>query len=77
MSGSVAESWQERAADLQEHGIPKRRAQVVALIEAGHTHTETAEKLGMAHRSNVGVHVAQYREQYADIEWLAAHAPDI
>lgn len=77
MSEAEPRSWQDRAAELQAHGIPERRAQVVALIEAGHTHTETAEILEMNNRSTVSVHVAEYRDQHADIEWLAEHAPDI
>jgi len=77
MSESAVESWQDRAAALQAHGIPERRAQVVALIEAGYTHTETAEALEMNNRSTVSVHVREYRDQFDDIEWLAEHAPDI
>lgn len=77
MSEAETESWQDRAAELHAHGIPERRAQVVALIEAGYTHSETAERLGMNHRSTVSVHVREYRDQQADIEWLVEHAPDI
>lgn len=77
MSEVESGSWQDRAAELQGHGISERPAQVAALIEAGYTLSETAEILNMTHRSTVSVHVAEYREQLYDIEWLAAHAPEI
>lgn len=77
MSESQTPDWQERAAELQDHGVPERRAEVVALLEAGLTHAEVAETLDLNDRSNVGVHVARYREARADAEWLAEHGPDV
>ena len=69
--------WRERAAELAAHGVPERRAEVVALIEIGHTHSEVADILDLDTRSNVGTHVQRYRENQANAEWRAEHAPNI
>jgi FixJ family two-component response regulator len=71
-------NWTDRAAALHDHGIPEKRAKVVALIAAGRTHAQVAEELGMSNRGEVSVHVTRYRnEDKANAEWLAANAPDI
>jgi len=71
------DSWESLAEDLQRHGVPERRAQVVALVATGHTHAETQETLGLSNRGNVGKMVGEYREQLSDVEWLADHAPEL
>lgn len=44
--------WRERAAAaLADHSVPECRAEVVALIEVGYTHSEVADELGLDHRS--------------------------
>lgn len=74
----MGDDWRERAADLQEHGIPERRAQVVALIEQGRTHSEVADELDMNDRSNVWHIVEKYRtEDLPNAKWLATHGPDV
>lgn len=74
-----SENWQERAAELHEQGgIPKRRAKVVALVEAGRTHSEVADTLDMNDRSNVGSLLHLYREEdLSEADWLSANGPRI
>lgn len=74
----MTENWRELAEKLFQHGVPKRRAEVVALIERGRTHAEVADELGLSNRSAVGVHVDRYRNQdLPDARWLAENAPEI
>jgi len=77
--GESEPGWRARAQELRERGdLPERRAEVIALVEAGYSHSEVAETLGLGNRSNVAVHVRLYREQdLAAAEWLVAHGPDI
>lgn len=74
----MTESWRELAEKLSQHGVPKRRAEVVALIEKGRTHAEVADELGLSNRSAVAVHVNRYRNQdLPDARWLAENAPEV
>lgn len=70
-------AWRERVAELQDHGIPDRRAEVATLIDAGYTHREAQHALGLNNRATVGQHVADYREQMEDAYWLVNNAPQI
>lgn len=73
----TTEDWQALAADLQSHGVPERRAEVVALVATGRSHADTKEELGLDHRSNVATHVARYRKEREDAEWLSEHGPEV
>lgn len=71
--------WVERARELHEEGgVPERRAEVVALIEAGCSHTQAAEILGLNNRSNVASHLRDYREEdLPQAKWLAENGPEV
>lgn len=69
--------WQELAEQLHDHDVPEQRARVVALVAMGHTHAETKEILDLNHRSNVGTHVARYRDDRENAAWLLEHGPDV
>lgn len=74
----MSTEWKSLADKLSQHGIPERRAEVIALIETGRTHTEVADELGLSHRSSVSVHVDRYRNQdLPDARWLAENAPEV
>lgn len=79
MAESICEGdWEERAEQLHEHGdVPEQRARVVALVAVGHTHAETADILDLNHRSNVGTHLARYRDERDEAAWLAEHGPEV
>jgi len=75
--------WRDTAAELQAHGVPERRAEVAALIDAGATHQQISDLMGIS-RGNVSNHVQEYRSDRADYDqlaedyqWLAEHAPEI
>jgi hypothetical protein len=69
--------WRDVADELYGSGdVPERRAEVVALVDAGRTHQEIADKLGIE-RQNVSKHVARYRDQRAASDWLLSEAPQI
>lgn len=75
MTNGEQECWRKRAEQLEKHGVPPRRAEVVALIEAGKTHSEVKEILGLNYRSNVGTHIGKYADQWENLEWLLENAP--
>lgn len=69
------DNWQERADELNERGgVPPRRAQVVALKEAGLRQREIAERLGLTEGSVSG-HVSSYEDQREQSKWLLREAP--
>ena len=75
---TTAADWEARAAELRERGgVPRRQAEVVALIEAGLTHREVKEELGLETRSEVSTHVARYRDNHDAAKWLVEHGADI
>jgi len=78
MSGLEESDWQQRAQELFESGdLPERRSQVVALIEAGYTHSEVADERDIL-RSNVAQHVRRYRNKdLQPAQWLVENAPEI
>lgn len=74
----MTDNWIELAEELSEHGVPQRRAEVVALVSNGRTHAEVADELGLSNRSAVAVHVDRYRNQdLPDARWLAENAPEV
>jgi len=76
--GPVEMSWEERAKELQDKGgVPERRAQVVALIEAGRTHRETAEELGLNGSGQISVHLKHYRQNRREAQWISSNGPNI
>lgn len=70
--------WEARARDLHEKGgVPTQRAKVIALIEAGCSHSQVGEILGLS-RGSIGGRVATYRqEDLAEARWLAENGPDV
>jgi DNA-binding NarL/FixJ family response regulator len=79
MVESDTTDWQERATELHEQGgVPERRAEVVALVERGHSHSEVADRLDLDNRANVATHVRRYRDRDREAaEWLAENGPEI
>lgn len=72
------DTWEALATRLAAHGVPKKRARVVALVASGRTHAEVADELSLSNRGEVGTHVQRYRDRdLANARWLADHAPDI
>lgn len=68
---------EERAIELQDHGVPERRAEVVALRERGLTYSEIVEATGDRgpnYRGDVSVHLRKFNEQVYDARWLAENA---
>jgi len=77
-AGGETVDWRERARELQAYGgVPERRAQVVALVEAGRTHREVADELGLSNRGHVHTYVTDYRDDVAESRWLAEHGPEV
>lgn len=71
-------NWRQMADKLSEHGVPQRRAEVVALLSSDHTHADVQETLGLSNRSEVAVHVDRYRTQdLPNARWLAENAPEL
>jgi len=78
MSESVAGDWEALAADLQAHGVPDRRAKIVAQVaRTNRTYQEIADALGTDSKGSVGNQVREFRQQVENAEWLADHAPDV
>jgi len=74
----MSDDWTELAAELSEHGVPQRRAEVVALVRHGRTHAEVADELGLSGRSGVAVHIDRYRNQdLPNARWLVENAPEV
>lgn len=78
MSETDAE-WRTLADDLQAHGVPQKRAEVVALVATGHSYSAIADRddIGVSGRGGVANYIEDYREQLADAEWLAENGPEI
>jgi hypothetical protein len=71
--------WRSLADDLEAHGVPPKRAEVVALVATGHSYSEIAERddIALSSRGGVSNYVEDYREQLVDAAWLVEHAPDV
>lgn len=69
--------WQARADELHERGgIPERRAEIVALTEAGRTHQQIADVIDW-NRSGIWKEIDAYRDQRDEADWLLENAPDL
>lgn len=67
----------ERAADLRRHGVPERRAEIVALREQGLSYSEIVDATGddgPNHRGDVSKHLQAFNVQVGNAKWLAANA---
>jgi hypothetical protein len=67
----------ERAMELADHGVPERRAQLVALREQGLTYSEIVEATGEEgpnHRGDVSKQLQAFNRQLGDAKWLVANA---
>jgi hypothetical protein len=68
---------EERAIELEAHGVPERRAEIAALREQGLTYSEIVKATGGEgpnHRGGVSNHLQRYNEQVNQARWLAANA---
>lgn len=76
--GEPGTGWRALAADLETHGVPERRAQIVALrAHTDRTYQEIADHLGLESKGSVGNQIQTYRETRENAQWLATHAPDV
>ncbi|MFB6071928.1 MAG: hypothetical protein ABEJ88_03075 [Halobacterium sp.] len=67
----------ERANDLRRHGVPERRAEVVALREQGLSYSDIVEATGDRgpnHRGDVSRHLQAFNVQVGNAKWLAENA---
>lgn len=80
-SESSSQDWEDRADELQKHGVPRQRARVVALRERDHSYSEIASTLGFGSdnedRSQVQRHLDAYREERDNARWLLENAPEL
>lgn len=81
MSSETTPDWQARADELQDYGVPRVQAQVVALREADHTYSEIAAVLGFGSndddRSQVTTHLEGYRRKREQARDLLEHGPEL
>lgn len=74
--GDGPADWRDVATALQAHGVPERRAEVVALkARRGLSHREICDELGIKGPGNVTDYLDAYREQVQNSQWLADNAP--
>ncbi|WP_121823423.1 hypothetical protein [Halostella salina] len=67
----------ERAMELRDHGVPERRAEIVALRERGLSYGDIVEATGDRgpnHRGDVSKHLRKFNAQVRDAKWLARNA---
>lgn len=70
----------ERAIELQDHGIPERCAEIASLRERGLTYSEIVEATGSQgpnHRGDVSKHLQRYNAQIHRARWLAENADPV
>lgn len=70
----------ERALELQAHGVPERRAEIAVLREQGLSYSEIVEATGARgpnHRGDVSTHLQKFNRQVADARWLAENASTV
>jgi hypothetical protein len=68
---------EERAMELRDHGVPERRAQIVALREQGLTYSEIVDATGddgPNHRGDVSTHLKRFNVELGNAQWLAENA---
>jgi hypothetical protein len=64
-------------ADPDDHGVPERRAEIVALREQGLTYSEIVDATGddgPNHRGDVSTHLKRFNVQLGNANWLAENA---
>lgn len=67
----------ERAMELEDHGVPERRAEVVALRERGLSYSDIVDATGDRgpnYRGDVSKHLQKFNVQVGNAKWLAANA---
>lgn len=67
----------ERAMELADHGVPERRAELVAVRERGLTYSEIVEATGEDgpnHRGDVSKQLQSFNRQLGEAKWLVANA---
>ena len=75
---SEATGWRDLAAEMETHGVPERRAQIVALLaETDLTYQEIADELDVTSKGSVGNQVRAYRQERESAEWLAENGPEV
>jgi hypothetical protein len=70
----------ERATELADHGVPERRAAVVALREQGLTYSEIVEATGDRgpnYRGDVSKHLQKFNQQVGRAKWLVENADSL
>lgn len=74
-----ADDWRELAKQLHERGgVPKRRAEAVALVTTGHSHEEAKKAMGTSSTGSISNHIERYRnEDIPEAEWLLEHGPEV
>lgn len=63
--------------ELRDHGVPDRRAAVVALRERGLSYSDIVEATGDEgpnHRGDVSRHLQRFNEELRNARWLVEHA---
>lgn len=68
---------EERALELRDHGVPERRAEIVALREQGLSYGDIVEATGAEgpnHRGDVSKHLQAFNRQVGNAKWLAENA---
>ena len=77
MSEGETDEWRAVKADLVEHGVPERRAEIAARVAAGQKYRKVAEEMGVESRGSIGNQVEDYRKQIENSGWLVENAPEI
>lgn len=76
-SDTEAEGWEAVADQLRAHGVPDRRAEIAARIDAGQSRSEVATAMGIESRGSVQNQVEEYRKTLENSKWLATHGVEI
>lgn len=76
--GALSDDVAELAEDLTAHGVPERRAKIVALAsKTDLTYQEIATELDVESKGSVGNQIREYRRTIENGRWLVEHAPDV
>lgn len=72
------QSWENLAETLSDHGVPERRAEIVALAaQTDLTYQQIADELDVESKGSVGNQIREYRDAMDDAEWLAENGPEV